>query len=79
MDFETFSNGIDSITVEEYKTARELPIETKKVYWRSFYEDKETMGEARKRAGIDDLRIAIALTVQCWKLRSMPMEVDEIE
>ena len=62
-----------------YEAARALPIETKRMFWKAMYEDGKTVGEAREIAGIDDIGVAAALVIQCYKQRIIPMEVDEIE
>ncbi len=70
---------IDENIAKDDMIARDLPVETKKTFWRAFHDDGLSVGEARKVAGIDDPGIAIALIIQCYKTRYIPLEVDEIE
>lgn len=64
---------------KDHEIARSLPTETKRKFWKAFSVDMKTLGEARKLAGIKDAPVAIALIVQCYKTKLVPMEVDEIE
>lgn len=69
----------DKIKKQDDKIARSLPVETKKRFWEVFHEDGKSIGEARQAAGIENVSIAIALIIQCYKQICIPMEVEEIE
>lgn len=69
----------DKIKKQDDEIARSLPVETKKKFWEAFYEDGKSVGEARKIAGLEDVAVAVALIIQCYKQICIPMEVEEIE
>lgn len=70
---------IDETKAKDDQAAKDLPVETKKTFWRAFHDDGLTIGEARRVAGIDDVGIAVALIIQCYKTKAVPLEVDEID
>ena len=61
------------------EAARNLTTETKRTFWKALMEDEKSIGEARELAGIDDVAVAVALIIQCYKKQYIPMTVDEIE
>ena len=67
------------IKARDDEAARALPVETKRTFWKAFYEDGKSIGEARIAAGIEDVSIAVALIIQCYKQICIPIEVEEIE
>ena len=69
----------DKIKKQDDEIARSLPVETKKKFWGAFHEDGKSIGEAREVAGIENVSIAVALIIQCYKQICIPMEVEEIE
>lgn len=69
---------IDETIAKDNQAAKDLPVETKKTFWRAFHDEGKSIGEARFAAGID-VEIAVALIIQCYKTRYIPLEVDEIE
>ncbi len=71
--------AIDETIKKDDEIAKNLPTETKQKFWEAFYEDGLTVGEAKKIAGIEDVSIAVALIIQCYKQICIPMEVEEIE
>lgn len=76
MDLKTTAKKIKE---RDDKLARALPVETKRIFWENFYEDGKSIGEAREAAGIENVSIALALIIQCYKQICIPMEVHEIE
>lgn len=76
MDLRKAANEIKE---RDNKLARALPVETKKKFWEVFHEDGKSIGEAREAAGIENVSIAVALIIQCYKQICIPMEVEEIE
>lgn len=69
---------IDETIEKDNQAAKDLPIETKQAFWRAFHDEGMSIGEARKLVGID-LKVAVALIIQCYKTVAIPLEVDEIE
>ncbi len=69
---------IDATIEKDNQAAKDLPVETKKTFWRAFHDDGLTIGEARRIANIQ-VEVAVALIIQCYKTRYIPLEVDEID
>jgi len=63
---------------ESMDAAKNLPTETKKIFWNAMTADGKNLGEARKIAGIDDLMVAAQLVILCHKQIHIPLSVDEI-
>jgi len=63
---------------EQAETAKNLPTEVKKIFWKAMMEDRKNIGEASQIAGLNDIMVAAALVIQCHSKVYFPMPVDSI-
>lgn len=64
---------------ETAQAVKDLPVETKREFWRLMTEERFNVGQAREACGIDSIMVAAELVIQCHKQIHIPLNVEEIK